>query len=618
MFRDEAFGGGQPDITQFDPGQSATITDDSGAILKISPGAGGTLGVLTYGIRGSGGSAIVLVQSDNLVSIRASTKRTASPAEIARIVNAVPIPGFGSVDISGKSRVDVYRVEGNDFNHISNTTPGEIVSTQVGNVNIMQAQNLGVPDHSTPAVLIGRQVMANGYPFLNQTTAINAASINQAKSLGQIGNLNVSGDIGTVTADSNNTRSTSSFEGITGPIFAGGRINSVNIGAGIMPSGTGNLAKAGVFANGRIGTVRGKKTASIRGNIVSQGENLGPNESAIARIDLVNGGSIINANIIVAQTLADAREFDWQVVTQETNADTVDRPIYDIGMITITGDLKGRVNPNRPKPTFRGGIIGSFFSAADIGATILKSGSFGILNSAYSVTGDGVIQKFQTYGYGLRDVLITAGSRIGDMIANGKGESISTKAFTTDVRQSETETIDPFFQTAPSALTDIHKFLGTSKNVPTIEGITDAGIIAGVSAHASRDLNSLVAWKLVGNSPNDKAILNFANKIKKIQIAEDVFHVSIITGQLDLFKVGHDVINLDMTVAGPIGDISIGHDYESRSRIRAIGEDGTIDSIFVGHDLDGNMSAENTVDHLKVNGLYNGDVLADGVRVPEH
>ena len=153
--------------------------------------------------------------------------------------------------------------------------------------------------------------------------------------------------------------------------------------------------------------------------------------------------------------------------------------------------------------------------------------------------------------------------------------------------------------------------------MPTLEGITDAGIIAGVSAAASRDLNSLVAWKLVGNSPNEKAVFNFANKIKKIQIAQDVFHVSIITGQLDLFKVGHDVINLDMTVAGPIGDINIGHDYESRSRIRAIGPDGTIDNIFVGHDLDGNMSAENTVGHLKVNGLYNGEVTENGVHVPE-
>ncbi|HEV8378742.1 MAG TPA: hypothetical protein VGP99_07815, partial [Tepidisphaeraceae bacterium] len=62
LFRDEAFGGGRPDPTTFNPGQSATITDDSGAILKLTPGTGipnlpATLTVLTYGIRGSGGSA---------------------------------------------------------------------------------------------------------------------------------------------------------------------------------------------------------------------------------------------------------------------------------------------------------------------------------------------------------------------------------------------------------------------------------------------------------------------------------------------------------------------------------------------------------------------------------
>jgi len=295
----------------------------------------------------------------------------------------------------------------------------------------------------------------------------------------------------------------------------------------------------------------------------------------------------------------------------------VDNPTFELGQITLTGDVKGKVNPRRPKPQFRGGIIGSYFSGSDIGSTILKAGSFGIINSVYATPGNGVINKFQTDGYGLRNVVIFAGARIGDIIAQGNGQSISTAVFTDDVRQSETETIDPFFGTAPTALTDLHKFLGTSKNTPTLEGITDAGIIAGVSAAASRDLNSLIAWKLVGNSDNDPAVFNFANHIKKIQIAEDIFDVSITTGQLDLFKVGHDVINLDMTVAGPIGIISIGHDYEVRSRIHAIGPDGTIDSIFVGHDLDGNISAENSVGFLRINGLYNGDVTANGVHVPE-
>jgi hypothetical protein len=380
------------------------------------------------------------------------------------------------------------------------------------------------------------------------------------------------------------------------------------MGAGILPSGNGNLAKAGIFAGGQISAVRGKLTANIRGNVIS--------ETGISRIDLVNGGSIINANIEVLGTVSDAREF-MGTITMPQDTDTIDRPIFDLGAINLTGDVKGKVNPRRPKPQFRGGIIGALIAAPDIGNTILKSGSFGIINSLYITLADGVIGKIQTDGYGMRDLIVDAGAKVGDILAQGTGQTINTGVFTTDVRESETESVDPFFEFPPNALTDLHKYLGTSKNTPTIDGITNAGIIAGMTANASRDLKSLVAWKLVGNSNDQPSVFNFANLIKKIQIAEDVFDVSIVTGELDLFKVGHDVINLDMTVAGPIGIINIGHDYDLTSRIRAIGPDGTIDSIFVGHDLDGDMSAENDVGFLRVNGLYNGNVTANGVRVPE-
>jgi hypothetical protein len=659
LFRDEAFGGGQPDLTVFNPGQAATITDDSGAIIKISPANGGTLGVLTYGIRGSGGSATVRVETTSAVNIKSNTRKNTSPAEIGMILatgdqgrGVVLLPSgnigldptyFGpdyNVDVNGKARVDLYKVIGGRFTRIQNNTPGEIVTTMAGSIGTIRAQNLGTPKHSTPAVLVGRDVLVQGavYPYLDQTTGILASDIVQVISPGQVGNIIVSAalvaaadplvdprvtfpvggtsSIRTVTADTDGKRAAGSFDGITGPVYAEdptgapltGRINEVNIGAGIMPSGSGNMAKAGIFASGRIGTVRGKKTANIRGNVVS--------EDSIGRIDLVNGGSIINANIMVPAELSDARDIDTFRVSAG-DADSVDNPTFELGQITLTGDAKGKVNPRRPKPIFRGGIIGSYFSGSDIGSTILKAGSFGIINSVYATPGNGVINKFQTDGYGLRNVVILAGARIGDIIAQGSGQSISTAVFSEDVRQSETQTIDPFFETAPTPLTDLHKFLGTSKVVPTLAGITDAGIIAGVSALASRDLNSLVAWKLVGNTNDDPAVFNFANRIKKIQIAEDIFDVSIITGQLDTFKVGHDVINLDMTVAGTIGLISIGHDYDANSRIRAIGPDGTIDSIFVGHDLDGDMSAENSVLKLRVDGLYNGDVTANGVRVLE-
>jgi len=630
LFRDEFFGGGEPDLTVFNPGQAATITDDSGAIIKITPASGSrfnpaTLGVLTYGIRGSGGSAIVRIESTQSISIKSSTRKNSSPAEIGRIVttgtgqvvgvgaNGLPVllPGPAlNVDINGKARVDVYRIEGGNFSRIANKTPGEMVTVLANSIGIIEGQNVGTPKHSTPAEIVGENVLVAGpaYPFLDQTTGIIVSgSVVQAKGYGQIGNLSVGGGIRSVTADSKTPRSSTTFEGITGPISAGGPIGDVSIGAGILPSGTGNLARAGIFAGGRIGTVRGKLAANIRGNIVS--------EDSIGRIDLVNGGSIINANIEVVTNMNMAREFS--PATAPDDVDTVDNPSFEIGQITLNGDLKGKVNARRPKPVFRGGIIGSLFLAADIGTTLLKGGSFGILNSVYTIVGDGVINKLQTDGYGLRDMFIFSGARTGDILAQGKGESISARLFTSDLRESETQSFDPFFQTPPNRLTDLHKFLGTSENTPTINGITNAGIIAGVTANASRDLKSLTAWKLVGNTDDQPSVFNYANHIRKIVIAEDIFDVDITTGQLDLFKVGHDVINLDMTVAGPIGNINIGHDYDQQSRIRAIGPDGGIDSIFVGHDLDGNMSAELEVNFLRVNGLYNGDVTVNGVRIPE-
>src|SRR5205807_6554751 len=68
IFRDIAFGGGAPERTTYQPGEVADITDDSGAVVHLTP-TGGTaanppqLVVTTYPIRGSGGAAIVEVDT---------------------------------------------------------------------------------------------------------------------------------------------------------------------------------------------------------------------------------------------------------------------------------------------------------------------------------------------------------------------------------------------------------------------------------------------------------------------------------------------------------------------------------------------------------------------------
>src|SRR5205823_2783395 len=120
------------------------------------------------------------------------------------------------------------KIEGFNFTRINNDTPGEIVTVIADSIGTIQAQNLGTPQHSTLAQIVGRDLLVPGanYPFNNQTTGVIAGDIVQVKSYGQVGNIIVNpallagaslftdprigalgggfASIGSVTADSNN------------------------------------------------------------------------------------------------------------------------------------------------------------------------------------------------------------------------------------------------------------------------------------------------------------------------------------------------------------------------------------------------------------------------------
>lgn len=71
-FRDAFFGGGTPEATNYQPGEAVAITDDSGTIVHLTPDlATAAMLVTTYPIRGSGGAAIVQVESANGVTVTA-------------------------------------------------------------------------------------------------------------------------------------------------------------------------------------------------------------------------------------------------------------------------------------------------------------------------------------------------------------------------------------------------------------------------------------------------------------------------------------------------------------------------------------------------------------------
>jgi hypothetical protein len=626
VYRDVQFGGGEPQDTQFNPGESVQLNDDSGARVRITPTGNDSLEVLTYGIRGSGGVAVVRVVSTGGVNLNSTGNARNAGVEFGKVVSS----GQGAeIHASGKVPVDILSLQGLNFGEVINSSEGEIVSVLAESIERLEGENLGVPRaRVAPAVQQRLITVANLAPFLQLRGGIFAGDIDHLEADDAMGNIVVSptlaaaafaaagfnqvagvspdfadnqGNINTIIADGDRKRDKKAFEGITAPIYASGDIGNVNPGAGIASSGTGNAARAGIYAVGRIGAIRGVGNTEIRGNVVS--------EEAIDSIRLPSGGSIINANIMVGD-LEDAREFAFPR-TLNSDDDSITDPTYEIGEIQIT-------TRGAKKNTPGGGIIGAYVQGPDIGDVVVDGG-FGILNSVFTAPGNGVMKGVRADGYGIRDTSINAGANLGELIAEGNGKHAPINKFSKAVRLSEKRGVDPFFNAAPSRLTDLHAFFNSNGRT-TINNVTNQGMIAGVDARGSRDLGLLQAWQLRGSTSNTSFFpntFNFANSIREIDVKRDVANATIVTGALTEMSVGRHANRLNMTVAGQAGTIDIGGNFGSTSRILASGPDGQINTLNVGQDLNGTVRATRRINRLRVGGDINGEVTANGQPVQE-
>jgi hypothetical protein len=625
VFRDVQFGGGEPQDTQFGPGEEVRLNDDSGARVEITPSGNDSLEVLTYGIRGSGGVAVLRVISTGGLNIDSDGRARNAGVEFGKIVSSAPATETAYLQASGSVPVDVLNLHGLNFGEVVNGTEGEIVSVLARSIERLEAENVGVPRaRVAPAVQQGAITVANLHPFNQLRGGILAGDIQHLEADDALGNVAVSptlaaaafaasrfnqltgltpdfngttGSIGAIFADADRSRAKNSFEGITAPIYASGDVGEVNPGAGIADSGSGDGSRAGLYAEGSIGSVRGARGTEIRGNVVSN--------TSIDSIRLVGGGSIINANIMVGD-LEDAREFAFPRTLTSDN-DPITDPTYEIGEIAITNTGSAKSRPPG------GGIIGTYVQAPDLGR-VNVTGGFGILNSVFAAPGNGVMQGIRADGYGIRDVYINAGANLGELVAVGNGKHAPINSFSAAVRQSERRNVDPFFNAAPSRLTDLHRFFD-SNGRNTINNVTNRGMIAGADVRASRDLGLLQAWQVRGSTSNTAIFpntFNFANSIREIDVRRDVLNATIVTGALTEMNVGRHANRLDMTVAGTAGTIDIGGTFGSTSRILASGPDGTINLISVGGDLNGIVRATRRIGRLVVGGELNGEVTAGG------
>ncbi len=634
-YQDAMFGGGAIDYRQFEPGQAADpVTDDSGGIIRLVPEptfyntwTGEAvdpdtlepvdepyLSYRTYGIRG-GGVVLMDVISTGGISIAASSNGLGGAVEIGRIQvdglgRAVVLNEDGTlsmedqlytaytldleVNILGNTNnpIDIFEIIGGNFTTITNSTGGEIVNVIANSIgSIKTIGDIGLAKNEATAAAVNPiNVIAGGdaFPFVQQHIGIVSGNIGNLISRGAIGNVIANGTIGAVFA---NTRydeisgfsnevvdhTDGKFDGIAGPILAiGGSINYVNIGEGLAPSGTGTVSFAGLYAEGLIGKVVNQGLGSdIRGSIAG--------EAGIGQIVLTNG-SIINANI-VAGPIVGSTEFYGSSITEYQSIDTI-------------------------KVAGTGGIIGSLFTAFDIGQITVAG--FGILNSdfGFAAGSDSDTGNITVAGYGIQTVTITGGANLGNITALGRGARTSTLNYPYTVRYSETENYDPLFGQLISPLNDIHRFLGTSMAAPnSVEGLID-------NVWASGRLNlGMVSGYQINNS-----VFDFANSIAGIQtyrlIAPDTLAINgleVTTGNIGRFVPLGDVSGLDMNIAGTIRSVYINADLLGDSSITASGPNGNIVSIKIMGDMDGSINASGTINSIYVGGDMSGSIISDAI-----
>ncbi|HEY1687011.1 MAG TPA: hypothetical protein VGG19_19785 [Tepidisphaeraceae bacterium] len=612
------------------PAPTETINQQTGRISLTMPAT--TYSTTTYGgatgiTTGTGTGTGTTTTSTNVVTVNTTntldvTISGSARTDIANIVAEVPNNALGTFDFPITNPIVTGALD--NITEIDNTTGGDIISVEAASAGeittggrIGLAVSRAIPgmtmqiDTGFATVATLGTALANAYPFLNQTFGINVSSDIYSISAGEgVGNIVSDGYIQQINADSggNNSNKTGVFAGIDGPIVAA-NLNNVNIGQGILFGGTGSVSFAGLYAVNYIGSVTNQGQGSdVRGNIISSG--------TIGSITL-NNGALIGAEVGIISNWVSTQQNAPQTVIVPIVSFSTSRPLYQVGNIAVTGT---------------GGIIGSQVIANSIG-TINDSG-FGIIDSNISTQFNGQVGSITAGGYGIRNSFIGGGSSIGSINITGNGSNLATTSLTPSVRESQTQTVNPSFNVAfdpfsGRSLTmedDIDAYLGTSSTTPVIQGVTDTGVLEDSIIQGSYKLGSLVAQTIRSreldstNDPTDvdsPSSSDFVNRIEMgsigtLQTRGLIDGLRVVSGSIQKFEPGSDVLALFLQTSGKIKTLTIKGSLAGNSTINASGTNGGIGSIKIAHDLTGSINVTNNVSSISIGGNLTGSLTING------
>ncbi len=625
FWQDPQFLVGDYTPVELDPGQQFVHVDDGGGETIINPQTienpdfdptqpvdpifnpqflHGSLTVSQYNIRGSGGSVLVDVSTDQF-GINFTAKDN-SPAGHAVQVSRITLNGSGhavvtdpetgalsldddpdivgvNVTIGGDLPVEVLDIVGTQVDTIRNHTLGEIVSMDVTSVGeIYTKGRLGVPDSHIGALVNPVTVIRDVYPFSLQSTGIQVSGdVVEIVSQRGLGNLIIGGAVGRIAANSNGISDTDEIEGVLAPIYVAGDLRHINVGEGVAPSGSGLPSRAGIYAEGRIFSVINQSGGDIYGDVVAI--------NGVESLILTNG-SLINTQV--------ANFVDLEMASA-------------LALSTALFDIDGIVEIETIVLNGRGGIIGSHVLGGEIG-NVTVNGGFGIFNSSFeNVAGTPLaLGNVTADGYGVLGSSFETNSSMGDLTATGSGDVLPTTNFAESVRFWELGLdYDPVYNERLTSLTDFTRAFADSAEFMDV-----AGQINSVVANGVVNLGDVSAHRI------DFTELSFGNKISSIVTGDTddpifpftINDLVVTTGALQRFRPGDHVNALDMTIAGEIRSIRIVGDLLGGSMIRAVGPNGNIGRVRIEGDLVGSLFADGFINRVDIDGDMFGDITVEG------
>lgn len=528
----------------------------------------------------------------------------------------------------GSRPVNVWSIEARNkpgtalanLDRVDNKTSGEIVNLEAASVELLRAETAGLAVSHTGEnksrsgnavesrdIIDFAAINAEAAPVTGQRNAIYIHESGGAlpgylidlQTRQGLGNVFVQGIISSVQPNADGANTKGVFEGINAPVVAfptgnaanvtDARIQSINIGEGVASTGTGDIARSGIFAGDVIETVSNQGLGSdIRGVVQAgylPGGLLGTDSISIGTIGL-SDGAIIDGQVLIVGDLTDFQaSFASSAVfhTFPERPDSAVTPTYDLEQIVING---------------KGGIIGTSIAVADSGTIDIKG--FGFLNSELTTTGNGTVNILSTSGYGVRDSSIGFGAFVNSVVANGTGKTIDTNFWTPTLRNSSAYTFDPYTGQELNELTDLHRYLGTTADAPKRKGVSKEGIIEDSNIAGTNTLGKVEAWQIIGRQRTTR--VSFANQINKVETGDAIDKLQLSTGRLRNFITGNDMSNSLIGVAGKMDTMNIGGTLRGNSRLSITGPEGSIGTLTVKNGLFSRIEVSANIGTISVGG----------------